>query len=124
MSARTQPSHTHLVEVCLRPEFADAEGAGALALLHGQGLSAIKEARAGRLYEIKGPLTANQVLQAAKDLLCDGVTQEHRVVSPSAGFAVATTPMPMLTVMLTGPALVRRGCAAICARNFSAPARA
>ena len=32
---------------------------------------------------IKGPLSANQVLQAAKDLLCDGVTQEHRVVSAS-----------------------------------------
>jgi len=69
--------------VRLRPEFADAEGAAALALLHGQGLSSIKEARACRLYEIKGPLTANQVLQAAKDLLCDGVTQEHRVVSTS-----------------------------------------
>ena len=84
MSVRAQPCHTHLVEVRLRPEFADAEGAGALSLLHGQGLSAIKEARACRLYEIKGPLNANQVLQAAKDLLCDGVTQEHRVVSASA----------------------------------------
>lgn len=83
MTVRAQPSHTHLIEVRLRPEFADAEGAGALALLHGQGLSSIKEARACRLYEIRGPLSANQVLQAAKDLLSDGVTQEHRVVTPS-----------------------------------------
>ena len=85
MTARAQSSHTHLIEVHLRPEFADTEGAGALALLQSQGLSSIKEARACRLYEIKGPLSANQVLQTAKDLLCDAVTQEHRVVSASAG---------------------------------------
>lgn len=83
MSARAQPSSTHLIEVRLRPEFADVEGAGALTLLHGQGLSSIKEARVSRLYEIKGPLSANQALLAAKDILCDPVTQEHKLITPA-----------------------------------------
>jgi len=84
MSVRVLPSNTHLIEVRLRPEHADAEGAAALALLAAQGLSSLKEARVARLYEIKGPLSANQVLQATKDLLCDAVTQEHRVVAPAS----------------------------------------
>jgi phosphoribosylformylglycinamidine (FGAM) synthase PurS component len=83
MSVRIQPSNTHLIEVRLRPEHADAEGVAALALLLGQGLSSLKEARVARLYEIKGPLSANQVLQATKDLLCDAVMQEHRVITPA-----------------------------------------
>ena len=37
MSVRVQPSNTHLVEVRLRPEYADAEGAAALSLLRAQG---------------------------------------------------------------------------------------
>jgi len=84
MSVRAMPTATHLVEVRLRPEFVDAEGASALSLLMAQGMPSLKEARVSRLYEIKGPITANQVLQAAKDLLCDPVTQEHRVVAPTA----------------------------------------
>jgi phosphoribosylformylglycinamidine (FGAM) synthase PurS component len=72
-----------MIEVRLRPEHSDAEGFSALALLHGQSLSALKEARVSRLYEIKGPLSANQVLQITKDLLCDGVTQEYRVITPA-----------------------------------------
>jgi phosphoribosylformylglycinamidine (FGAM) synthase PurS component len=83
MSVRVQPSNTHLIEVRLRPEHADAEGASALALLRAQGLTSLIDARVARLYEIKGPLSGNQVLQATKDLLCDAVTQEHRVVTPS-----------------------------------------
>lgn len=82
MSVRAMPVATHLIEVRLRPEFADAEGAAALQLLQAQGLSSIKEARVSRLYRIQGPITANQVQQATKDLLCDPVTQEHRVVTP------------------------------------------
>ncbi len=83
MNVRVQPSNTHLIEVRLRPEHLDAEGFAALALLQSQGLSSLKEARVSRLYEIKGPISANQVQQAAKDLLCDAVTQEHRVVAPA-----------------------------------------
>ena len=84
MSVRLQPSNTHLVEVRLRPEHSDAEGFSALALLQAQGLGALKEARVSRLFEIKGPISANQVQQAAKDLLCDAITQEFRVVQPAA----------------------------------------
>ena len=87
MSVRVQPTNTHLIEVRLRPEHSDAEGAAALALLQAQGLSALKDSRVSRLFEIKGPISANQVLQATKDLLCDAVTQEFRVIAP--------TPAPM-----------------------------
>ncbi len=83
MSVRVQPSNTHLIEIRLRPEHADAEGAAALSLLRAQGLTSLIDARVARLYEIKGPISANQVLQATKDLLCDAVTQEHRVVAPA-----------------------------------------
>ena len=83
MNGRTQPAATHLIEVRLRPEFADAEGAAALALLQAQGLSSLREARLSRLYEIKGALTANQAQQAARDLLSDPVTQEFRAVTPA-----------------------------------------
>ena len=83
MSVRVQPSNTHMIEIRLRPEHADAEGAAALSLLRAQGLSSLIEARVSRLYELKGPLSANQALQATKELLCDAVTQEHRVIAPS-----------------------------------------
>jgi phosphoribosylformylglycinamidine (FGAM) synthase PurS component len=83
VSVRVQPTNTHLIEIRLRPEHSDAEGAAALALLQAQGLSALKDARVSRLFEIKGPISANQVLQATKDLLCDAVTQEFRVVAPA-----------------------------------------
>ena len=42
-----------------------------LALLVPQGMPSLREARVSRIYEIKGPLSANQVQQATKDLLCD-----------------------------------------------------
>lgn len=84
MSVRVQPSNTHLVEIRLKPEFADAEGAAALALLRGQGLTSIKEVRVARLYELKGPVTANHAQQAGRDLLGDPVTHEARLVAPGA----------------------------------------
>jgi phosphoribosylformylglycinamidine (FGAM) synthase PurS component len=84
MSVRTQPSHTHLVEVRLKAEFADAEGAAALQLLREQGLTALREVRASFVYELSGPLSPNQAHQAAKDALCDPVTQEFRVLTPGA----------------------------------------
>lgn len=81
MSVKVQAANVHLIEVKLRNEFVDCEGAAAAALLREQGLSALKEIRMGRLYEISGPLTANQAHQAGKELLCDAVTQEFRLVS-------------------------------------------
>jgi phosphoribosylformylglycinamidine (FGAM) synthase PurS component len=87
MSVKVLPANTHLLEVKLKGEFNDAEGAAAMALLREQGLSSLKDVRTGRLYEICGSLSANQAHQAGKDLLCDAVTQEFRLV-PS-------TPAPM-----------------------------
>ena len=84
MTVRALPLQTHLIEVRLRPEFLDAEGQAALALLQGQGLTSLKDCRVSRVYEIKGPISANQALQAAKDLLCDPVTQEFRALQPAA----------------------------------------
>lgn len=83
MSLKLQPANVHLIEVKLKNEFNDAEGAAAMALLREQGLSNIKEVRMGRIYEISGSLTANQAHQAGKDLLCDAVTQEFRLVPAS-----------------------------------------
>jgi phosphoribosylformylglycinamidine (FGAM) synthase PurS component len=82
VSVRAQTTSKHLIEVRLRPEYADAEGAAALALLHAQGQSTLREARVSRLYEICGPLSATQAQQVAKELLCDSVTQEYRLLAP------------------------------------------
>ncbi len=80
MSIKLQPPNVHLLEVKLRNEFNDTEGASALALLREQGLTSLKEVRLGRLYEISGSFSVNQAHQAGKDLLCDAVTQEFRLV--------------------------------------------
>ena len=84
MSTKIAAQNTHVLEVRLRADFVDAEGQGALALLNEQGLSSLKEVRTGRLYELAGSLTANQAQQAGKDVLCDSVTQERRLVPAGA----------------------------------------
>jgi phosphoribosylformylglycinamidine (FGAM) synthase PurS component len=84
---KTRASQRNLIEVRLKSDYADAEGQAALALLQGVGLSAARECRASRLYEVRGPLNQGHVHQAARDLLCDPVTQDYRLVqleSPSA----------------------------------------
>ena len=84
MSVKVAAQNSYLLEVKLKSEFTDAEGAAALALLKEQGLNSLKDVRTGRLYEIAGALTANQAQQAGKDLLCDAVTQEFRMVPAGA----------------------------------------
>jgi len=80
VSLKLSAANTFLIEVKLKSEFNDAEGAAAMALLREQGLSQLKDVRMGRLYEITGALSANQAHQAGKELLCDAVTQEFRLV--------------------------------------------
>ena len=84
MSVKLQPANVHLIEVKLKNEFNDAEGAAAMALLREQGLSNLKEVRMGRIYEITGSLSASQAHQAGKELLCDAVTQEFRLIPASS----------------------------------------
>ncbi len=74
-------SHRHQVEVTLKSEYTDVAGESALGFLRSLGVNTAREVRSSRLYEILGNLTAAQVHQAARDLLCDPVTEEFRLVS-------------------------------------------
>ncbi|OGR87155.1 MAG: hypothetical protein A3J74_08295 [Elusimicrobia bacterium RIFCSPHIGHO2_02_FULL_57_9] len=78
---RTGNGSTYQIEIRLKSEFTDAEGTGALALLNGLGLNTARELRTSKIYEIRGPLNAGQIQLAAKELLCDCVTQEYRLLS-------------------------------------------
>ncbi len=77
------PSSTYRLEVRLKSDYPDAEGLSALCLLQGLGLSSVREVRASQVYEIRGPWSASHLQQAARELLSDCVTQEHRLLSPS-----------------------------------------
>jgi phosphoribosylformylglycinamidine (FGAM) synthase PurS component len=81
---RPTPNHSYQVEVRLKAEFTDADGLSALCLLQGLGLNTARELRTSHLYEIRGPLTAAQVQQVARELLCDAVTQEFKLLAPAA----------------------------------------
>lgn len=72
---------TYQVEVKLRPEYPDAAGAEALSLLSEAGLNTAKTVRVSQIYEIKGPLNNGHIQQAARELLCDNVTQEFRIAA-------------------------------------------
>ncbi len=78
-----RPVPTHLVEVRLRPDYPDAEGQAALALLHGLGLFAIKDCRVSRVYELRGALNVGQLQQVARELLADPVTHEFKFPQPA-----------------------------------------
>jgi len=69
---------SYLVEVCLKPDFTDAEGLAAQWLLNGAGLS-VRAVRTGRLYDLRGALNLGHVNTAVRELLCDCVTQEFRI---------------------------------------------
>ncbi|HVC09383.1 MAG TPA: phosphoribosylformylglycinamidine synthase subunit PurS [Elusimicrobiota bacterium] len=77
------------VEVNLKRDMPDPEGARALSLLRAAGLSAVKEVRSAKIYSVRGPLTLSHVHQAAKELLCDAVTEEYKILSPQAPPSVA-----------------------------------
>lgn len=79
--AKTARGASYQVEVKLRPEFPDAAGAEALALLQEAGLNTAKAVRVSQIYEIKGPLNNGHVQQAARELLSDNVTQEFRLAA-------------------------------------------
>ena len=75
---------SYVVEVNLKPEFADAAGLTALRMLHGAGIAAARGVRVGRLYDLRGPLNLGHVHVAVRELLCDCVTQEFRLCHGAA----------------------------------------
>lgn len=79
-AAKPAGAGSYLVEVCLKSDFTDAEGQAAQWLLNAAGLGA-RAVRAGRLYDLRGSLNLGHVHTAARELLCDCVTQEFRVWS-------------------------------------------
>lgn len=83
-STKVAPRHAHIIEVRLKPEFPDSTGAHVLRLLHGLNLYTAKDVRAARLYSIKGPLNLGHAQQAARELLCDAVTEEFRLITQPA----------------------------------------
>ena len=76
--------NSYQVEVKLRSEYSDAEGEAALGLLRSLGVNTAKEVRVSRLYEVRGAINAAQVQQAARELLCDPVTQEFKLTNGGA----------------------------------------
>ncbi|MFA6003799.1 MAG: phosphoribosylformylglycinamidine synthase subunit PurS [Elusimicrobiota bacterium] len=80
-TGRTTPAAgaSHVVEVSLKPEFPDAEGACALRLLHAAGVNTVRYVRVSRLYEVSGPINLGHMNLAMRELLCDYVTQESRL---------------------------------------------
>lgn len=69
------------VEVKLKGDYADVEGETALSLLRSLGVNTAREVRVSRLYDFGGALNAAQAQQAARELLCDPVTQEFKIVN-------------------------------------------
>jgi phosphoribosylformylglycinamidine (FGAM) synthase PurS component len=82
MSAKNGNAYT--VEVKLRNDYVEAEGQSALALLQSLGLNTARDCRTSKLYELRGGLNSAHAQQIGRDLLSDPVTQEFKLVSPSA----------------------------------------
>ncbi|MBI5630663.1 MAG: phosphoribosylformylglycinamidine synthase subunit PurS [Elusimicrobia bacterium] len=84
MSAKAPQSHVYLAEVRLKSDYSDSEGQAALSLLHSLGVNTAHEVRTSQIYKIKGPFSLSHIQQAARELLADSVTQEFRMLAPSA----------------------------------------
>ena len=85
--AKATHTNSYQVEVRLKSEFTDSEGLAALSILNGLGLNTARELRTSQIYAIRGPLGIGNIQQAAKELLSDAVTQEYRLIAPSAAFS-------------------------------------
>lgn len=85
MSGKNGNAYT--VEVKLRQDYVDAEGQAALSLLQGLGLNTARDCRTTRLYELRGGLNSAHAQQIGRDLLCDPVTQEYKLLAASSSVA-------------------------------------
>ncbi len=99
-SAGLDTTPRFLIEVGAKAGTPDAAGAGVLAQLPTLGIAGAREVRVNALYEVRGRLTANQVTQIAKDLLCDPVTQEYRLDRASSPVLAPLGPHWRLEVWL------------------------
>lgn len=75
--AKAPSKNVYQVEVSFKSHLTDTAGLSALALLKEAGLNTTCEVRSGRLYEISGHLSPNHIHQAAKDILCDPITEDY-----------------------------------------------
>ncbi len=74
----------YVVEATLKPELPDVDGARALELLRAAGVFTAHRVRVGKLYELRGALNLSHAQTAARELLCDCVTQDFRILSSAA----------------------------------------
>lgn len=64
------------VEVWLKPEFMDAEGLAARHELAAAGMRGLKNARAGKIFEIEGGLDKRELKRIADEILADKITED------------------------------------------------
>jgi len=78
------------VEIATKFGMVDAAGAALMDQLPLLGVHGVREIRVSSLYEIRGPLSPNQIGQLSRELLSDPITQEFRADSstPSPAFLV------------------------------------
>lgn len=76
------------IEVWLKDCFADAEGDSTARELRAAGLKELKAARVGKVYELDGDLTPEQLQRVARELLADSVTEIFYINDrrPSSGY--------------------------------------
>ncbi len=76
---KSRPASKVRVGVRLKSEYTDVEGEAALSLLQGCGLHTARSVRVSKLYEIHGQFNQGHLQTAAKELLCDNITQEFKI---------------------------------------------
>ena len=72
---------THRIEVSLKSEYGDAESSSLAVVLKSSGAPTVSKVRKSRLYEIRGSFTAAHINRLSRDLLCDPITEDFRVLS-------------------------------------------
>ncbi len=72
---------THKIEVSLKSEYGDAESLSTASLLKSSGAPSVVRVRRSRLYEIRGNFTVTHINRLSRDLLCDQIIEDFRVLS-------------------------------------------
>jgi phosphoribosylformylglycinamidine (FGAM) synthase PurS component len=72
---------THKIEVSLKSEYGNAESLSAAAVLKSANAPSVTKVRKSRLYEIRGNFTVTHINRLSRDLLCDPITEDFRILS-------------------------------------------